>query len=191
LKASKYDIILIGGSAGSISVIIQVLNHLPEQLKLPIVIIIHRMRNVNSEMDALLSAQARGKKITEPEDKTTIQPATIYLAPQNYHMLFETKNTFSLDYSEAVNFSRPSIDVSFQSAAATFGGRCLAVLLSGANKDGAAGIHDIITAGGTALIQQPSTAEYQAMPTEAIKLNPNAKILTPAEIVHYLRTLNT
>ncbi|MFL9482275.1 chemotaxis protein CheB [Chitinophagaceae bacterium LWZ2-11] len=135
-NASKFDLIIIGGSAGSLNIIEEILAALPSTFEIPIIIIIHRMRNVLSEMDKLLSVGTGNKKVIEPEDKTPLKSNYIYLAPQNYHLLIEEDRTLSLDYSEQINFSRPSIDVSFESAAKVFKNKLLAILLSGANKDG-------------------------------------------------------
>jgi two-component system chemotaxis response regulator CheB len=183
MKENRFDIILIGGSAGSIEVISAILKALPKKFHPAIVLVIHRMKNTTSRMDKLLSRDTGIKHIIEPEDKEPIKPGTIYLAPQNYHLLVEKDRSFSLDYSELVNFSRPSIDVSFESAAGVFGKKTLAVLLSGANKDGAEGLAKVIKNKGSALIQSPATAHYPAMPNAAIEMNSKALVKTPEQIV--------
>lgn len=155
---------------------------------MPVVIVIHRLKNVKSELGALLSGE---QKITEPDDKESLLPGHIYLAPQNYHLLIEADGTISLDYSEPVNFSRPAIDLSFDSAAEAFGRNTLAILLSGANKDGAAGICRIAASGGMAIVQDPLTAAFSAMPQAALDLCPGIQTMTVNEMIHYLRNIST
>src|SRR5690606_7668198 len=119
----------------------------------------------------------------EPEDKQQVRKGNIYLAPQNYHLLVEDDKCFSLDYSEQVNHSRPSIDVTFESIAKVYGPKCVGILLSGANNDGAEGIAAIIKAGGTGIVQNPETTDFPYMPKSAIYKSENARILTIHEII--------
>ncbi|NIG54222.1 chemotaxis protein CheB [Chitinophaga sp. Cy-1792] len=177
------DIIAIGGSAGSLPVIGRIIRQLPAVPEVPVVLIIHRLKNVNSELGRLLAGD---KTIIEPEDKEPVQQNQIYLAPQNYHLLIEADNTFSLDYSEPVNFSRPSIDESFFSIADKYGSRALGILLSGANNDGAAGLLSIVRAGGTGIVQDPAEAEFGVMPQAAIDLSAAIKVLHEDEIISYI-----
>ena len=186
MEKNKFDIITIGGSAGSIGVALILLKSLPVHFQIPIILIIHRMKNITSQLNKLLAKELGIKEVVEPEDKEPITAGVIYLAAQNYHLLVEQGNTFSLDYSEPVNFSRPSIDVSFESIARVYKHKTLAILLSGANKDGAAGLGRVIGEGGTAIVQSPETAEYPAMPKAAIDINPSVLIQSPEQTVHYL-----
>lgn len=183
MPATPYDIIAIGGSAGSIPVIIDVLEHLPEILPVPVIIVVHRLRNVQSEMTRMLSAN---RPLIEPEDKEYIRKGRIYLAPQNYHLLVESDFSFSLDYSELVNYSRPSIDLTFQCIAEVYKERTLAFLLSGANKDGAEGLLSIIGAGGKGLVQDPATSEFPAMPQAVLAQNPGTETISPRMISEYI-----
>jgi two-component system chemotaxis response regulator CheB len=178
-----YDIIAIGGSAGSLAVLSVMLDALPENIRMPVVIILHRLRNVESEMGRLLSSK---KLIAEPEDKEAVRDYHLYLAPQNYHLMIEADKTFMLDYSELVNYSRPSIDMTFSSIAEAYGSRALGILLSGANKDGAAGLCQIIAAGGTGIAQDPQTAAFESMPQSAIDLCRDVKVLTIDEIIKFI-----
>jgi len=182
-----YDIITIGGSAGSIPVLTDLLDGMPDHFTLSVVIVLHRLKNVQSEMDRLLSVK---KTIIEPEDKEPIVPGGIYLAPQNYHLLVEEDHSFSLDYSELVNYSRPSIDIGFSSIAAIYGSRVLGILLSGANKDGAAGLSSIIAAGGTGIVQDPQTASYSEMPQAAMEINKEVKAMNVEEIINFIDTVS-
>lgn len=189
MKETKYDIILIGGSAGSIPVCVSLLQALKKDHTVPVVLIIHRMRNVVSELDKLLAKETGIKKIAEPEDKQAIAAGKVYLAPQNYHLLFEDDGCFSLDYSDAVHYSRPSIDVSFESAASLYGNKVLAILLSGANADGAKGLSILAELGAECWVQNPATAEYPAMPAAAIAIAEKIKIFTEEEMQQRLREL--
>jgi two-component system chemotaxis response regulator CheB len=178
-----YDIIAIGGSAGSLTTLTAILEALPENMRMPVVIILHRLKNVESEMGRLLSP---GRHIAEPEDKEAIRDYHLYLAPQNYHLMIEDDRTFMLDYSELVNYSRPSIDMTFSSIAEAYGKRALGILLSGANKDGAAGLCQLIEAGGMGIVQDPQTAAFEAMPQAAIDLCRDVKVLTIDEIIKFI-----
>ena len=186
MKESVFDIIIIGGSAGSIEVIIYLLKSLPKTFLTPVVLVIHRIKNTTSNLAEILTKKTDMKKIIEPEDKEPIKPGRIYLAPQNYHLLVEEDHTFSLDYSEQVNFSRPSIDTSFENFADIYSKRTLAILLSGANKDGSVGLTAVIEKGGMAVVQSPKTARYPTMPNAAIELNNSVLILNPEQILHYI-----
>ncbi|MDR3681716.1 MAG: chemotaxis protein CheB [Flavipsychrobacter sp.] len=184
------EVLAIGGSAGSLPVITDILNALPADFNYAIIIVLHRLKNVFSEMDKVLVNYRTDLTIKEPEDKEPVKKHHIYLAPQNYHLLVEEEKTFSLDYSELVNHSRPSIDVTFDSLARVYGPLVTCILLSGANRDGATGLHKVIEHGGIGIVQDPETAEYTSMPLAAIQLNKKITIQTPEEIVNYIRIVN-
>ncbi len=186
---SNYKIILIGGSAGSLSVVIEILHGLPAQFPVPIVIVLHRQKNVLSEMRKILSLHANGNMLIEPEDKMAVQPSHIYLAPQNYHLLIEGDQSFSLDYSEPVQYSRPSIDVTFESAARVYKQYTLGILLSGANSDGTAGLNAISAFGGMGIVQSPQTAEYPVMPQSALNSNSLFQNFTQKKIVTFIQSI--
>jgi two-component system chemotaxis response regulator CheB len=174
------DIVAIGGSSGSLQILIEMISRLPDEFAIPLLIVIHRMKNVESQLKTMLSSI---KKIREPEDKEVIRPGFIYLAPQNYHLLIEEDRTFSLDYSELVNYSRPSIDVTFISASEVYRQTTMGILLSGANRDGAQGINKIVQNGGIGMAQDPATAECPVMPESAISSNPDVMVLSPENII--------
>lgn len=186
MKKNRFDIVTIGGSAGSIKVVISILKSFSGNFQTPVVLIIHRMKNITSQLNRLLAKELGIKEIIEPEDKEPVLAGHIYLAPQNYHLLVEKDHTFSLDYSEPVNFSRPSIDVGFESIASLYRNKTLAILLSGANKDGAAGLSTVTGLGGTAIVQSPETSDYPAMPKAAIESNESVLIQSPEQIVNYI-----
>lgn len=185
------DIVAIGGSAGSLPALITLLEAMPPTFDYAVVIVLHRLKNVMSEMDKVLTENANKIIIREPEDKEPIRNNNIYLAPQNYHLLIEDDFTFSLDYSELVLYSRPSIDVTFECVAANYRHRAMGILLSGANSDGANGLSMIIDYGGIGIVQDPETAEYPTMPYAAINKNKKALIQSTEQIVHSIKVLQT
>jgi len=124
--------------------------------------------------------------VNEISDKQKITPGTVYLAPSNYHVLIEKKGCFGLDVSDAVWFSKPSIDVTFESAADTFAGTCTAILLSGANVDGAAGLLKLKQAGSLTIVQDPEDAEMPEMPRAAVEQDAADYILNTEEIIKLL-----
>lgn len=186
-----YKVVAIGGSAGSLPVFTQILDALPARFTYTVIIVIHRMRNVLSEMNKVLVFNREELSIREPDDKETIRKGRIYLAPQNYHLLIEDDKTFSLDASEAIHYSRPSIDVTFESVASIYGKSAVGILLSGANQDGASGLSAIIEAGGIGIVQDPLTAEYITMPSAAISKNEHIRIKNTKDIIKFISTMNT
>lgn len=185
--AKKY--VLIGGSAGSFQTILSLLEALPKNYPFPIFLILHRLKNVRSGFIEALSIKSK-VNLLEPEDKNIIEEGNIYLAPANYHMYIEFDNTISLSIEEPVNHSRPSIDITFSSAANSLRDKTIAVLLSGANKDGAAGLKDISEAGGITVIQDPNDAQIQTMPQAALDMFKVDKIMSAEEIINYISKLH-
>ncbi len=159
--------LVIGGSAGSIEVIVKILRKLEKNLSIAIIIIVHRKSSSDASLTNLFNNRSI-IEVTEADEKEVILPGRIYLAPANYHLLIETDHTFSLDASEKVEYSRPSIDVTFQSAADVYGESLAALLLSGANSDGSEGLLTIANAGGLTIVQNPESAEVGFMPKAAI-----------------------
>ncbi len=182
-------IILIGGSAGSLDVLFRLLPELRADFPHPIAIVLHRRANVDTMLTELLGMKTK-LPISEPEDKEPIRPGWIYLAPGDYHILFERDGLISLDYSEKVAYSRPSIDVAFQSAADAFGADTTCILLSGANADGTEGLRRIREVGGTAIVQLPQSAEVAFMPQQAISNHVADLVLDVAGIAAYLNGMD-
>lgn len=172
----KHQLLVVGGSAGSLDAILRLLPALQTETHLAIVLVLHR-RSGESVLAELLGDKT-AMPVKEAEDKENIVAGTVYLAPADYHLLVETDRTFSLDYSEKVNYSRPSIDVTFETAAEAYGAACLALLLSGANHDGTAGLKKIKEAGGYVMVQDPAEALVAYMPQQAIDHVP-VDIITP------------
>lgn len=186
MKANK--IILIGGSAGSYDLITQILEVIPNPVDCAICVIIHRNPLYLSKIEKILSNKHK-RSILLAEEKMEIQPNHIYFAPPAYHLLVEPNLTFSLDSSEPVNYSRPSIDVLFESCAQIFKQNCTAFLFSGANSDGAKGLKTIEDFQGETYIQHPNEAPISTMPNAAIKLSTNAQILSNQQIINYFNSL--
>lgn len=179
------SIVVIGGSAGSLEVILKLIAQAPAAIPAVYVIIIHRKNDGESIFANLLESRT-SMPVKEVEDKEPILAGHVYIAPPDYHLLFEGKQNFSLDSSEKVHYSRPSIDVTFESAAETFGSQVTGILLSGANADGAQGLAQIKQAGGFAIVQDPASAEIDFMPQQAINRQAFDKIIDGENIGIFL-----
>ncbi len=186
--AIKYKVVAVGGSAGSLDIILKIISTADVTNNVSYIIIIHRRNDADSVLADLFSLRTK-LIVKEVEDKDSILPGHIYIAPPDYHLLIEDHNTFSLDSSEKIYFSRPSIDVTFESVADVFGAAAVGILLSGANADGAAGLTRIHKAGGFTIVQDPESAEVDYMPRQAIdKLKPDA-IVSAGNIADFLKEL--
>ncbi len=163
---SNCEAIWIGGSAGSLDVLLKVLPRLREDIDFAIVIVLHRKPGADILLTDLLSSRTN-IPVKEIEEKDPVKPGVIYLAPSDYHLLVERDSTFSLDHSEKVNYSRPSIDVAFESAAEVYKEKLVGLLLSGANADGVNGLLKIKKMGGRVIIQHPDSAKVSYMPAQA------------------------
>lgn len=162
-------LIVVGGSAGSLDALLEIFPKL-KKLDFAVIIVIHRKSSTDNLLTDLLSAKTQ-LKVKEIEEKEVPLPGTIYLVPGNYHLLFEQDKSFTLDYSEKVNYSRPSIDVVFQSASDIFKHKLACVLLSGANADGTEGLRYVKENGGITIAQSPSSSSVSYMPEQAIAQN--------------------
>lgn len=183
------EIFLIGGSAGSLKVILETLPDLNENLSFPIIIILHRKGSSDSMLSELLNAKT-SLTVVEAEEKVILKPGFIYLAPPDYHLLIERDHSLSLDFSEKLNYSRPSIDVTFTSASEIFKDKTAGLLLSGANSDGVAGLNTIKQNNGTTLVQDPVTAEVDFMPKQAIMYATIDIVINPNQIAAFINQLN-
>lgn len=159
--------LVIGGSAGSLTRVLQLLPFFTHDLNTAFALVFHRRETEDSSLVSLLAKRST-LLVKEADEKEIIRPGVIYIAPTDYHLLIEKNNTFSLDYSEKVNYCRPSIDVTFESAADALQDSLVALLLSGANDDGTRGLIAVKEAGGTVVIQDPRTAEVAYMPQFAL-----------------------
>ena len=179
--------LVLGGSAGSFKHIFDAVRIFPSTLNKAVLIIIHRKKNFFSEIENLFAENSR-MFLREVSDKDAINKNTIYIAPANYHTLIESKHSFGLDVSEAVWYSKPSIDVSFECAAEVFKDKCTAVLFSGANQDGARGLLALRNNGALTIAQDPEEAEMPEMPQAAIRMNAAEYILKTEEILALFNT---
>ena len=178
----EYDkVVVIGGSAGSLEVILDIIQKLPEDPHAVFIVIVHRKNDNDSVLQDIISHRTR-LIVTEVEDKENILAGRIYIAPADYHLLIENETTFSLDSSEKVHYSRPSIDVTFESVAEIFKDRVVGILLSGSNADGAEGLSIIKKMGGRTIAQNPVTAEVGFMPQQAINRGCVDNVLDAGEI---------
>lgn len=173
--------IVIGGSAGAIDALSTILPGLPPDFARPVLVVVHVPPDKASALTELFQTKC-GPHVKEAEDKEPIVGGSVYFAPPNYHLLVERDFHLSLSSDEPVNYSRPAIDVLFESAADAYGAGTLGIVLSGASSDGAAGIAAICRAGGRALVQRPDTAAVATMPRAALEACPGAEPMTPAEI---------
>ncbi len=184
------EAVVVGGSTGSIEVLLKVLPSLPFPLSFALIIVLHRKNTADSTLANLLSLKTNNP-LREVDDKDSVRPGTIYLAPADYHLLIERDKVFSLDDSEKINYSRPSIDVTFESAADVYGSSLVGILLSGANADGTTGLKSIKKAGGILIAQQPESALVAFMPQQAILHTSIDFILDIPELIDFIKSINS
>jgi two-component system, chemotaxis family, protein-glutamate methylesterase/glutaminase len=162
-----FELLAIGTSWGGLKALGTLLDHLPDELDLPIAIAQHRgAGSLEGVLETSLERRAR-RPVREVDDKDPIERGRIYVAPADYHLLVE-RGSFALSTDERVQFARPSVDVLFETAADAYGAGVIGVVLTGANEDGAAGLAAIAARGGCAIVQDPESAEMRAMPDAAI-----------------------
>lgn len=184
------QLVVMGASAGALEALSALLPPLPASYPLPVVIVVHIPPTRESQLASLFEAKCQ-MRVVEAEDQEPLTAGTIYFAPPDYHLLVESPTRLALSNEEAVQYSRPSIDVLFESAADVFGRQVTAIVLSGANNDGAAGLRAIVAAKGQAIVVRPEEAYSAAMPQAAIKANPECRVLSLEEIREQLTELGT
>ena len=160
--------IAIGGSAGGIEALSELLPDLPASARCAVFVVLHQPRDRPSLLAELFAPRC-AMRVCEPDDKQPVENGCIYFAPSDYHMLVDAGPGISLSADAPVHFSRPSIDVLFESAADVFGAALLAIVLSGGNEDGADGARAVRRAGGCVIVQDPMTARVPVMPQRAIE----------------------
>ncbi|WP_266204570.1 chemotaxis protein CheB [Pontibacter kalidii] len=188
MRASP-KLIVMGGSWGGIQASLSVLTDLPVSYSIPVILVLHRLRNQEGSLQDIFGRKLLLRTV-EVEEKEPALPGHVYLAPANYHVLLEKDHTFSLDDSEQENYSRPSIDVTFASAADVFGENTVGILLSGASRDGSSGLNYIFEKGGMAIAQDPHEAEVATMPQAAIDSIPGCTVMNVARIKEFLLSLH-
>ena len=182
-----YDIVMVGTSWGGLAALRTLVAGIPASFTMAITIIQHRHKDSDQSLRVLLQ-ESSSLEVCDVEDKMPIAHGRVYIAPPDYHTLVESGH-FSLSTEAPVRFSRPSIDVTFASAADSYTHRTVGIVLTGANADGAEGLRRISDRGGMALVQDPDTAESAAMPAAAMKAVPRARVMSLAGIVRFVSRL--
>jgi two-component system, chemotaxis family, protein-glutamate methylesterase/glutaminase len=181
-------LVVIGGSAGSFPIVSRLLEAVSPSFPVAIVMCLHRLKDKREGFREALEIKS-AIPVAEPEDKGEIRPGMAYVAPANYHLLIEAPGHFSLAITELVQYSRPSIDVLFESAADVFESSLLGILLSGANRDGALGMRRIGARGGLTFVQDPAESSMPTMPDAAIQMARIDAVLPVAGIIEKLRQI--
>lgn len=167
MNAQRRDAVVVGASAGGVEALLTVFSGLPAGYGLPLVCVLHLPESRDSLL-ADLFGRRLALRVKEAQDKEDLTPGTLYFAPPGYHLSIESDHSFSLSREEPLHYSRPSIDVLFESAADSYRERLVGVLLTGANQDGAAGLAAIKRAGGLSIVQDPAEAQVPTMPESAL-----------------------
>jgi two-component system, chemotaxis family, protein-glutamate methylesterase/glutaminase len=185
---TRVGLVAMGASWGGLRAVEAVLAALPAGFGAPVVIAQHRRHDTRDGTLVRMLGAHCALTVCEAEDKQTLDPGVVLVAPADYHLLVET-GTVALSVDAPLNYSRPSIDVLFGSAADAYGERVAGVVLTGANADGALGLAQIAGRGGAAIVQDPETAERREMPDAALRATPDARVLTLAQIGSALTAL--
>jgi len=178
---SGLRLVAMGASWGGLHAVETVLGALPQDFAAPVVIAQHRQIDSTDGMLARLLDARCSLTVCEAEDKQALDPGVVLVAPADYHLLVET-GAVALSVDAPQNYSRPSIDILFSSAAIAYGDQVAGVVLTGANADGALGLAQIAARGGPAIVQDPETAERREMPEAALWATPEARVLALEEI---------
>jgi len=182
-----YSILVVGTSWGGLNALRELVGALPEDFRLPTVLVQHRHRQSDHLLSTFLQERTR-LEVVEVEDKMPMQSGMLFVAPADYHLLID-RGVFTLSTDPPVRYSRPSIDVTFYSAADAYGAATVGVVLTGANSDGSRGLRRIFDRGGLTLVQDPVTAESPTMPSAAVRCVPGARVQTIPQIAATLAGL--
>jgi two-component system chemotaxis response regulator CheB len=182
-----YDIVVVGTSWGGLAALRTLVGGLPKDFMMAVTLVQHRHKDSDQLLRVLLQERS-ALEVCEVEDKMPIEHGRVYVAPPDYHTLVE-RGHFSLSTEAPVRYSRPSIDVTFISAADSYAHRTVGIVLTGANADGAEGLRKISDRGGMAIVQDPATAESKVMPDAARRSVPRAKVMPLEEIVAFVGSL--
>jgi two-component system, chemotaxis family, protein-glutamate methylesterase/glutaminase len=185
----NYEAIVIGTSAGGLYSLIDILQHLPSDYRIPIIIVQHRSKDHRELLEEVLQHKCK-INIVQAEEKESVLPGQVYIAPPDYHLLIESDKRFSLTSDELVKHSRPSIDVLFESAAVVYKEKLIGIVLTGASSDGAVGIAMFKRYGGITLAQDPAEAAFPYMPKASIETRKVDKVLSLEKIREFLLHLN-
>jgi two-component system chemotaxis response regulator CheB len=182
-----YDLVVVGTSWGGLAALRTLVSGLPDSFQMAVTLVQHRHKDSDHLLRTLLQERSH-LEVCEVEDKMPLQHGRIYVAPPDYHTLVEPGH-FALSTDAPVRYSRPSIDVTFSSAADSYAHRTVGVVLTGANADGSEGLRRISDRGGLAIVQDPESAESRLMPAAARRAVPRARVMSLEGIVAYLGTL--
>jgi two-component system, chemotaxis family, protein-glutamate methylesterase/glutaminase len=177
---SEFGLVVIGASWGGLAAVSKIFAAMPGDFTLPIVLVQHRSKHSDDLLASLIQSVTQ-LRVVDVEDKEPLAPASVYIAPANYHLMVE-RGYLSLTTDPLVRFSRPSIDVTFASAADSYRSAAIGVVLTGANDDGRRGLRRIVDNGGKGIVQDPATAESKAMPASAAQAVPEAEVIPLEEI---------
>jgi len=183
-----YDAVVIGVSAGGLAALEMILPRLDASIPVPVFVVQHIRPDADNFMAMHFDTHAK-VKAKEAEDKEVPVHGTVYFAPPNYHLLVEFERTLALSTEERVNYSRPSVDVLFETAAEAYGEKLIGVILTGANHDGAQGLAMIKRCGGLTIVQSPETAEAEVMPVSAIEATEVDHVLPLDEIGDFINSV--
>ncbi|MEP6594498.1 MAG: chemotaxis protein CheB [Ginsengibacter sp.] len=186
----KYRAIVMGTSAGGLFALSGLLEKLPLDYPGPVMVVQHRSKDQRNLLEEVIQSKCK-IKVKQADEKESIQSGFVYIAPPDYHLLIENDKTFSLSSDDQVRFSRPSIDVLFETAAIVFKDTLIAIILTGASNDGAAGIVAVKKYGGLTIAQDPAEAQFPFMPKAAIETNEVKHIWTLSEIQNFLLKISS
>jgi two-component system, chemotaxis family, protein-glutamate methylesterase/glutaminase len=181
-------IVIIGGSAGSFGVVRRILSSLPENFPLPIILCLHRLRDIRNGFAESLNIDSK-LEVTEPLDKDKLTPGFVYLSPANYHLLIEPGHNIALSTESEINYSRPSLDLAFDTAGFSFREKMAGIILSGTNTDGARGLFSASRNGAFTLIQDPENAQFNTMPNEVLSYFMPDRILDDNGLIDFINSL--
>lgn len=182
----QYDAIVMGASAGGLAAISKILETLPRGYGVPILLVQHRSKDSTDIFEEVLQRKS-DIRVKQADEKEKILPGWVYVAPPDYHMLVEKDRTLSFSYDPPVQFSRPSIDVLFESAALVYQARLVGIILTGTNRDGTRGIQRISEEGGLTIAQDPEEAQYSDMTRSAIGTKAVRHVWPLSHIANFLK----
>jgi two-component system chemotaxis response regulator CheB len=185
---AAFEIVAMAASAGGLSALSQVLSGLPKEFPAPVAVVQHLDPRHRSLMAEILGKRT-ALEVRQAREGDDLQPGWVYIAPPDHHLLINGDGTLSLSRSELVHFVRPSADLLFDSMAASYGTRAIAVVLTGSGSDGEMGVRAVKEKGGTVIAQSEKSAEYFGMPGAAIATKSVDFVLALEEIAPALITL--
>lgn len=189
LSGHDVDAIVIGASAGGVDALMTLLPALPAGLAAAVLVVLHLPRDRASLLVDIFRPRC-ALRVVEAQDKERVAAGTVYFAPPDYHLLLDAGPRLALSVDAPVHYSRPAIDVLFQSAADLYGPRLLGMVLTGGNQDGAEGLAAVRAAGGLTAVQDPADAQMPLMPECALAIGPADFVLPLRQLATLLGTLD-